>query len=256
MANAVSTPWNLENFLDSLILELDKAQDTLALKGVTRKLTYTVKDVAFDLHLFPSYENGKLKFQMAKPGEEGGSRISFQLGSITDRQIRESGNEPISRDDIAIEKLEGIDDEVKDELRKVGVHSTRDLERLDQRNVNVEKVVEDKTQGAKKLDYGNLANMINKARRRKFAPQLSAAQSAPDAEGVTLTLRGNNFVLPGASDPRFPIALLNGEAVRVVSATPDAVQIKVPQHGLKPGVNQLAIALDPYAVVNMEIKQP
>lgn len=256
MANAISTPWNLENFLDSLILELDKAQDTLSLKGVTRKLTYTVKDVAFDLHLFPSYENGKLKFQMAKPGEEGGSRISFQLGSITDRQIRESGNEPITRDDISIDNLEGVDDDVKDSLRKVGVHSARDLERMDQRNVNVERAVENKTQGEKKLDYGNLANMINKARRRKFAPQLSAAQGVPGAEGLDLKLRGNNFVLPGAGDTRFPIALLNGEPVQVVTATPDSLHIKVPQRCLRPGANQLSIALDPYAVVNMEIKQP
>ncbi len=256
MANAVSTPWNLENFLDSLILELDKAQDTLALKGLTRKLTYTVKDVAFDLHLFPSYEDGKLKFQMAKPGDQGGSRVSFQLGSITDRQIRESGNEPLSRDDIEIDKLEGIDDEVKDELRKVGVTSTRDLERLDRRNVNVEKVVEDKTKGAKKLDYGNLANIINKARRRKFAPQLSVAQNVADADGMALELRGNNFVVPGIGDTRFPIAVLNGEPVQVLSATPDALRIRVPASGLKSGVNQLSVALDPYAVVNMEIKHP
>jgi hypothetical protein len=255
MADAVLKPWNLENFLDSLILELDKAQDTLALKGLTRKLTYMVKDVAFDLHLFPSYENGKLKFQMAKAGDQGGSRISFQLGSISDRQIRETANEPMSRDDIAIEKLEGIDDEVKNELRKVGVHSTRDLERLDQRNVNVEKVVEDKTQGAKKLDYDNLAKIINKARRRKFAPQLSQAQSATDTEGVTLTLRGNNFVLSGMRDTRFPIAVLNGEPVQVMSMAPDMIRIKVPPHGLKAGPNQLSLALDPYAVVRMEIKQ-
>lgn len=255
MANAVSNPWNLENFIDSLILELDKAQDTLAMKGLTRKMTYAVKDVGFDLHLFPSYEDGKLKFQMARPGDQGGSRISFQLGSITDRQIRESGNEPISRDDISIDNLEGIDDEVKDSLLKVGVHSTRDLERMDQRNINVEKVVENKTQGKKKLDYTDLANMINKAKRRKFAPQLSAAQGLAGADGLELTLRGHNFMLPG-NDSRFPIALLNGETVQVVEATHDKLHLKVPHDCVKPGVNQLSIALDPYAVVNMEIKQP
>jgi hypothetical protein len=50
--------------------------------------------------------------------------------------------------------------------------------------------------------------------------------------------------------------VLNGQPVQVASATPDALQIKVPQYCLKPGVNQLSIALDPYAVVYMEIKQP
>ena len=211
---------------------------------------------AFDLHLFPSYEDGKLQFRMAKPGDEGGSRISFQLGSITDRQIRESGNELLSRDDISIDKLEGMDDEVKDQLRKVGVHSARDLERMEQRNVNIEKAVEDKTQGAKKVDYGDLANMINKARRRRFAPQLSAAQGRPGAEGLDLVLRGSNFVLSGANDARFPIALINGEPVQVVSATHDSLHLKAPPGCLKSGANQLSIALDPYAVVNMEIRQP
>jgi hypothetical protein len=118
------------------------------------------------------------------------------------------------------------------------------------------KAVEDKTHGEKKLDYGNLANVINKARRRKFVPQMSAAQGLPDAEGLDLKLRGSNFVLPGASDARFPIALLNGERVQVVTATHDTLHVKVPHRCLKPGANQLAIALDPYAVVNMEIKQP
>jgi hypothetical protein len=256
MANAVSNPWKLESFIDSLILELDKAQDTLALKGLTRRLTYTVRDVGFDLHLFPTFDGDKLRFHMAKPGEQGGSRISFQLGSITDRQIRESATEPLSRDDISIDKLEGIDDEVKDSLRKVGVHSTRDLERLDQRNVNVERVVEDKTQGEKKLDYGNLANVINKARRRKFAPQLSVAQGRPDAEGLELVLKGNNLVVPGMRDERFPIALLNGERVEVLSATPDALHVRVPKGRVKSGTNHLAIALDPYAVVSVEVRQP
>lgn len=256
MANAMSNPWKLENFIDSLILELDKAQDTLAMKGLTRKMTYAVRDVGFDLHLFPMYEDGKLKFQMAKPGDEGGSRISFQLGSITDRQIRESGNELITRDDISIDNLEGIDDEVKDSLRKVGVNSTRDLERMDQRNVNVEKVVESKTDGKKKIDYSDLANIINKAKRRKFAPQLSAAQGLTREEELDLTLRGQNFMLPGNRDSRFPIALLNGESVKVVSATHDTLHLRAPRSCLKPGANQLSIALDPYAVVNMEIKQP
>ena len=32
MAASATTPWKLESFLDSLILELDKAQDTLALE--------------------------------------------------------------------------------------------------------------------------------------------------------------------------------------------------------------------------------
>ena len=31
--------WTLKSFLDSLTLELDRAQETLAVKGLTRRLT-------------------------------------------------------------------------------------------------------------------------------------------------------------------------------------------------------------------------
>ena len=56
MVSKHNRPWNLESFLNSLIFELDKAQDTLSVKGLNRKLTYTVKDVALDLQIFPEYD--------------------------------------------------------------------------------------------------------------------------------------------------------------------------------------------------------
>src|SRR5687767_12013308 len=92
--------WNLEAFLDSLIVELDKAQDTLSYKGITRRLTYTVKDVGLDLHIFPEFDGKKVRFVTAQPGDAGASKISIQLGSITDRQIKEAAKEPPTRDDI------------------------------------------------------------------------------------------------------------------------------------------------------------
>jgi hypothetical protein len=244
-------PWNLEQFLDSLILELDKAQDTLSLKGLTRKLTYTVKDVALDLNIFPVLEDGKVKFQMAKPGETGGSRISFQLGSITDRQIRENANEPPNKDDLELDTLDGVDDDVKESLRKVGVNSSRDLEKLSQRNVNLEKVVKEKTGGEKTLDYGNLANLINKARRRKLSPELSALSAQQGEETVELKLRGRNFVLQQSD--HYPAALVNNQPADIIHAAADELHLRVNKSQLKSGSNALAIALDPYAVMQLSL---
>ncbi len=245
--------WNLEQFLDSLILELDKAQDTLSLKGLTRKLTYTVKDVALDLNIFPVLEDDNVKFQVAKPGESGGSRISFQLGSITDRQIRENANEPPSKDDITLDTLEDVDEEVKDSLRKVGVTSTRDLERLDKRNINLEKVVKDKTSGKKELDYSNLANLINKARRRKLSPQLSLLRARDGGENIELRLKGRNFVLQQNID--YPVAAINNQRAEVIYADAGELHLMVPRGLIKSGSNMLSVALDPYAVMNLNIQQ-
>lgn len=245
-------PWNLEQFLDSLILELDKAQDTLALKGLTRKLTYTVKDVALDLNVFPVMADGKVQFQMVKPGEAGGSRISFQLGSITDRQIRENANEPPNKDDLELDLLEGMDEEVKASLRKVGVSSTRDLEQMDKRNVNLEKVIKEKTGGEKNLNYQDLANMINKVRRKKLSPQLAQMSAREEGDSVELTLRGRNFVVQQSAD--FPRALVNNQLAEIVHADAAELRLKVPRAQLQEGNNALAIALDPYALVQLNLQ--
>lgn len=252
MTSRETKAWNLEQFLDSLILELDKAQDTLALKGLTRKLTYTVKDVALDLNIFPVLDNGKVQFQMVKPGETGGSRISFQLGSITDRQIRENANEPPSNDDVELDMLEDMDEEVKDSLRKVGVTSTRDLERLDKRNVNLGKVVKQKTGGDKNFDYKDLANMINKVRRQKLSPQLSRMSAKEMDESVELTLHGQNFVLQQSAN--YPSALVNNQKAEILHADSGELRLKVPRAILQQGSNALAIALDPYAVVQLNVQ--
>jgi hypothetical protein len=252
MTSRDTKSWKLEQFLDSLILELDKAQDTLALKGLTRKLTYTVKDVALDLNIFPTLEDGKVKFQMAKPGDTGGSRISLQLGSITDRQIRENANEPPSKDDLELDALDDVDEDVKESLRKVGVTSTRDLEKLDKRNVNIEKVVKEKTGGEKRLDYSDLASLINKARRRKLSPQLSNLSAAEKEQDIELTLRGQNFVLQQSDS--YPAAMLNDRRAEIVYADAGEVRLKVPRDALRAGSNALAIALDPYAVVQLNLQ--
>lgn len=252
MTSRETKAWNLEQFLDSLILQLDKAQDTLALKGLTRKLTYTVKDVALDLNIFPVLDNGKVQFQMVKPGETGGSRISFQLGSITDRQIRENANEPPSNDDVEIDMLDGMDEEVKDSLRKVGITSTRDLERMDKRNINLEKVVKEKTGGEKNLDYKDLANMINKVRRQKLSPQLSRLSAKEVGESIELTLQGKNFVLQQSTS--YPSALVNNQKAEIVHADAGEVRLKVPREWLQNGSNALAIALDPYALMQLNMQ--
>ncbi|MFZ5601299.1 MAG: hypothetical protein ACOY7J_02505 [Pseudomonadota bacterium] len=252
MTSRETKPWNLEQFLDSLILELDKAQDTLALKGLTRKLTYTVKDVGLDLNIFPVLEDGKVKFQMVKPGETGGSRISFQLGSITDRQIRENANEPPNNDDVDLDSLDEMDEDVKDSLRKVGVTSTRDLDRLDKRNVNIEKVVKEKTGGEKSLDYTDLANLINKARRRKLSPQLSNLSAREQDEAIELTLHGQNFVLQQSTT--YPAATVNNLPAEILHADAGELRLKVPRDALKTGSNALSIALDPYAVVQLNLQ--
>ena len=100
---SVNKEWNLESFIDSLVIELDKAREILAVKAINRPLTYTVKDVGMDLNLFPTFNGRDVRFVTAQPGETGASKLSIQLGSITDQQIRQTSKEPLTRDNISIE---------------------------------------------------------------------------------------------------------------------------------------------------------
>jgi len=240
--------WSLNSFLDSLILELDRAQDTLAVKGINRRLTYTVEDLALELHLFPEFDGGELQFTTARPGETGAAKVSFNLGSITDRQIRETTKEPLTADDVAISEVEGLDAATKSQLQRVGVTSAKDIERMKLKNVDLAKI------GDHKVDYGKLANVINRARRRVNAPTVAKASISQGAAGTpVLAIQGSNLALhEGKGD--FPAAFLNGERVEVLSATSRELQLAVPAEQLRQPRNELRVLLDPYAVMTMELR--
>src|SRR5688572_32744552 len=106
MPDSVGTSWNLEAFVDSLIVELDSVQNRLAVKGLTRPLTYMVKDVDVDLQVFPDYDGRRVKFRTARAGEPGASKISLQLGSISDRQIREATRGPVTTEELSLDSIE------------------------------------------------------------------------------------------------------------------------------------------------------
>ena len=243
---AKSSPsWKLNSFLDSLILELDRAQDTLALKGINRRLTYTVKDLNLELQLFPDFDGKDLRFTTAGPGESGAAKIAFQLGSITDRQIRETTREPPTVDDITIDVVDDIDDQTKQELQRIGVTTVRDIERMEKSKVDLKRA-------GGSVDYTKLANIINRTKRRQNAPSVAKALLV-DAEGSKqLSLEGSNLATV-ASAGEFPLASINGVPVRIVAASARDVRMAIDEGVLRDGVNELRVALDPYAVITLEV---
>jgi hypothetical protein len=245
MAN--NRAWNLESFLDSLVMELDKANDTLAFKGFTRKSTYAVKDVALELQIFPQYTGDEILFSTAQPGQSGASKVSIQFGSITDRQIREHTKEPATKDQVSIDLLEELDPETKKTLNKIGVTSDEDLKKMEERNIDLEKVVK------KKVNYQDLANVIGKARRSKQVPTVNKVSMSKSDDGFRLAVDGDRLVV--GSEPEFPVAFLNNQEVAVISASDNRLELAIPPKHLRPGANQLAIALDRYSILRMNLEE-
>jgi hypothetical protein len=247
MTNSRNRSWNLESFLDSLIFELDKAQDTLSVKGLNRKLTYTVKDVSLDLQIFPEFDGDTVRFVTAQPGETGASKVTFQLGSIRDHQIHEVARRPMTRHDISLEDV-NLPEPEKRELKKLGIRSAEDLRRtIEEQNIDIEKVTDNK------VNYQGLANLINQSRRQQLAPTVTKA-SVSKAQGKTIvTLQGENLAIASSLD-QFPIAAINNKPVEVIAASATELKIQVNEEQLQDALSQLNVALDPYAIVTMNLQ--
>jgi hypothetical protein len=246
---ADNQPWNLESFIESLIYELDRTQDMLSLKGFDQRITYTVEDMALDLQLFPTYTGDKVLFATARPGEVGASKVSLKLGSITDRQIRESARPPVRQGDVAVEAMKDLDDDTKKTLSRMGVRSVKDLETMDQRRIDLGRA------SGNRLDYAKLAGQIAKAKRSASRPQVKDLHLSRTETNLVVSMTGRNFVLDGSDpEPGFPVALVNHEPADVVFASPDEIHLSLLGHELRPGDNKVAIALDPYSVIQMNVK--
>ncbi|MEO1376338.1 MAG: IPT/TIG domain-containing protein [Cyanobacteria bacterium J06635_10] len=247
MASKSNKSWNLETFLDSLIFELDQAQDTLSIKGLNRKLTYMVKDMELELQLFPEFDGEHVSFTTAKPGETGASKISFQLGSIRDTQIREVTKIPVQHGEISIDEVD-IPHHEKQHLKKLGIHSTQDLKRtIEEKKVDLGKTTKNK------LNYSNLAKVLHKSHRSENPPKVSQASISQAQGKKILTLQGENLAIASSVD-QFPAATINNQNVKVISANANELKLEVEDNNIQGKQNQLKVALDPYAVFTMNLE--
>jgi hypothetical protein len=238
-----NTHWNLESFLDSMIVELDKARETLALKAINKPLTYAVKDISMDLQLFPSYDGDNVKFITAQPGQAGASKVSIQLGSITDQQVRETSRVP-TKNDISIDTIEGLDESTKKNLKKIGVTSVKDVEKIENKNIDLGKT------GVVNTNYKDLTGLIEKARRAKMPPTINKVSVSKSIDGQVLELEGKNLAL---AKKYTPVAVVNDQLAEVLSHKSDRLLIKMNNDQLKNDNNEVVITLDPFAIFKMNI---
>ncbi len=253
MAKKNNKSWQLEDFIDSLVFELDKARDTLSVKGLNSPLSYAVKDVSLDLNVFPEYDGNDVRFTTASTGDAGSSKISLSLGSITDRQIRETTKKPISGDDIAIDEIEEIDDSTKKQLSRMGVRSAEDIKKLKDKNVKVNKPSSQKQQGSKsssQIDFKKLAGLINKAQRGQHPPRVKAAQLGSIRGRNILAVQGENLAIDSS---QALTAKLNNDEMKVIEATKDYLVIELSNADIK-RINDLTVQLDEHTAFNIKVR--
>lgn len=236
--------WQLEDFVDSLVIDLDKTRETLAVKAINKPLTYTVKEMSLDLNIFPTYDGDTVRFTTAQPGQQGASKVSIQLGSITDQQVRATTKVPeasgVSLDDTKLDKS------TKKELRKIGVQSFDDLKRVQKKNVDLKRVSDSD------IDFRSLANQIQQAQRALTPPVVrSASLSAGEDGSPVLDVRGEYL----AVNPHFPpVAVVNDALADVLSYDDTHVRVALrPEHDpTQP--TELVLTCDPFAVFKVHVQ--
>jgi len=243
MANE-NTSWQLEDFVDSLVVELDKTRETLAVKAINKPLSYTVKEVALDLNIFPSYDGDNVKFVTAQPGQQGASKVSIQLGSITDQQVRATSQPAAQKGDVSIDQIK-VDPATKKQLRKYGVKSVDDLKQIERKNVDLQKASGDT------IDYATLANQIQKSKRDQYPPRvLSASLTADENGGPCLLIEGENLALhPGFT----PVAVVNQKLAEVTSASDKEMRIQISAGHALAHNNEVILTFDPFATARMNV---
>jgi hypothetical protein len=242
---ANNTAWQLADFVESLVVELDKTRETLAVKAINKPLTYSVKEVALDLNIFPAYDGDHVTFLTAQPGQQGSSKVTIQLNSITDQQVRATTKVPGAKGDVNIEDID-VDKATKKQLKKLGVTSVDDLRQIEKKNVDIKKV-SDHT-----IDYTRLANQIQKSRRDQVPPKVSGVSlSLDDNKTPLLTIHGQNL----AVDPGFrPVAVVNEVLAEVMSSSRHELKVQIkPEHHFSNN-NEVILTFDPFAVMKVNVK--
>jgi len=236
--------WRLHDLVDSLVVELDRTRETLAVKAINKKLSYSVKEVALDVNAFPTYDGDAVRFTTAAPGQEGASKLTIQLGSVTDQQVRATTKRLDGEPDENLSELD-VDDATRSKLRRIGVSSVADLKDLEARKVDL------KAATGTDIDYSSLARKINQSRRAKAAPAIEGVSLSQSEGEPCLLIEGRNLGL----DPTFPpVAVLNDQLAEVLSSGPGHLTIRLDTENSLREENEVVVTLDPYAVVKVNVK--
>jgi len=120
----------VEDFINSITVQLDKVQDALRLKSVNRPLTYALRDFSLDLQVFVELDpQGNVRFRNSAPNETGASTVKLGFTTITKPMIEENTISLAVTRSPSLDQL-GLKPEEQRKLEQLGVHNAAQLQNL------------------------------------------------------------------------------------------------------------------------------
>ncbi|XXF81320.1 hypothetical protein P2318_16635 [Myxococcaceae bacterium GXIMD 01537] len=215
-------PFAVEDFVQAFTAQLDRAQDALALKArVGRPLTFALKDLSVDLHVFlESDDGGKLTMRHAGPDESGASTIRLSFTTITRTMVEENtlamsaDEDPRGLEDLR--GAESLDEAERRRLEWAGVRTVGQFKKLSQGT-------DPKSMEAY---LGIPVLKLRAALEQAARPVVTSQEVVPRADGShLLRIRGANL-----SDGIPPEVKLSGEPVEVLEASSNMLLVRPRGH--------------------------
>ena len=204
-----SRAFPVEEFLQALTAQLDRAQDALALKvsGTNRPLTWALRDLKLDLNVFVEVgDNGRVMLRSAGPNEAGASTLHLDLTTVTRPMVEENSwsfqgddDDPRSLDDLRVGAK--LDDDSRRKLDWLGVRTVSQLKQLDP--------------GAVQAVVGIPTMQLQAALAAAARPTVLGHEIVEGDDGETLVRIVGANLLGGAA----PEVRLDGQPAEVLEAT-------------------------------------
>ena len=223
----INTEWRLADMVDAIAAEIDRAEDTLALKSYARGMSFAIKQLSLDLQVAVRRDgDGNIKFRTAEPNATGSTTLKLDFAQILQNQL--SANRRKLDEDVDARPLDalGLTSEEIRRLNAISIYSSDDLRGY--------------TQTAAMIGEVSRKTSIKDARLRQVLglPYIEALKPGGGLPGSTILLEGGNF---GAVQPSQASVYFQGVAVSILAWSNARIQVQIPANATGSGVIFLVI---------------
>ena len=218
----------LEEFIQAVQAQLDRAQEGMAIKArnLNLALTFAIKDVSLDLRAHVDINKNEIRIKPAGPGDKEASVFHLVFTAITRPALEETAQALEERPEAR--PLDELGDDLSQEDRRrlewLGVRSIEKLERVKS------EVGEHGIERVTNLSVDRLRKAFDRMARplvEQILPQLPKAGDPEDLPTM-VRVRGRNLLRHGAPAR----ASVNGEPVSVIKATDEELLLSPRSHQL------------------------
>ncbi|HEX8433735.1 ABC transporter substrate-binding protein [Archangium sp.] len=239
MSSNDNVEWQLADLVDAISAEVDRAEDTLALKSYARKVSFAIKKIALDVEVTMRHApDGRLFFRSLDPGGSSDTLLRLDFAQMLESQLV-GMRRPLddSTTSAPLSTLPGITPGEIQALNAIAIYSVDDLLRY--------------TRTSAMLAEVSRKSGIAETRLRfwRGVPFVSALKPVRGAPGSQVVLEGGNF---GAARPADAEVMFHGRKARVLEWSGSRLTVEAPAEALGTGLVFVVMNAQPTNVVMWE----